>query len=169
MAGSVGKQGVQHFKNIIWFWIFSITPAISSSFCFIRQINKTFFWNDTHYWFRIIFISSLALFDLAFLSKGGKVGSLLHQPLVKLFDVYATAIILGALVFISILVIFDEAFNVSSLLNIFKRKEKEETEKEVKILDGNEPAKGYQEKPIQVSPVKQNIIQPDGGRGFQNS
>ena len=65
--------------------------------------------------------------------------------------------------FISILVIFDEAFNVSSLLNIFKRKEKEETEKEVKILDGNEPAKGYQEKPIQVSPLK-NIIQPDGAR-----
>ena len=167
MAGSVGNKVYNILKILFGFGYF-LLPLLSLllSVSFAKSIKHSFGMT------RIIgsglfFISSLALFDLAFLSKGGKVGSLLHQPLVKLFDVYATAIILGALVFISILVIFDEAFNVSSLLNIFKRKEKEETEKEVKILDGNEPAKGYQEKPIQVSPVKQNIIQPDGGEDFR--
>jgi len=85
----------------------------------------------------LFFVSSLALLDLAFVSKGGFVGNLLHKPLVKLFDVYATSLILGALVAISMLVIFDAPINFSSLLKIFKREKGEDATPEIKVTDSN--------------------------------
>lgn len=142
MAGNVGNKvygilkvlfGLGYFLLPLLFFLLSISFAksIKHSFGATRGIGAGLF-----------FVSSLALLDLTFLNKGGLIGNLLHKPLVKLFDVYATSIILGALVIISILIMFDEAINFSSILNIFKRnKEDKETEKEVKILDSNEPPK----------------------------
>ena len=96
-------------------------------------------------------------------------GSLLHQPLVKLFDVYATAIILGALVFISILVIFDEAFNVSSLLKYFlKEKKKKKRKKKLKFWTAMNLPKVIRKNRFRYPPL--NKYYPTGrGRGFQNS
>lgn len=169
MAGGVGNKIYEVLKILFGFGYF-LLPAllILLSISFAKSIKHSFGVTRT-IGSGLFLISSLALFDLAFLNKGGLVGNLLHRPLVKLFDVYATAIILGAFVFISILVIFDEALDVSSLLNIFRRKKKgeEEPEKEIKILDSNEPDKNYKEKPIQISPIKQSATQPDGGDDFR--
>jgi DNA segregation ATPase FtsK/SpoIIIE, S-DNA-T family len=94
----------------------------------------------------LFFISSLSLLDLIFKGKGGFVGNLLHQPLVKLFDVYAATVILLALIVVSMLVIFDAPLNISSLINIFRKNKIEgEEEAEVKIVSGGEPLKDPRE------------------------
>ncbi len=171
MAGGVGDKiygilkvlfGLGYFLIPLLSILLSISFAksIKHSFGVTRAIGAGLF-----------FLSSLALFDLTFLNKGGFVGEILHRPLVRLFDVYATAVILGALVIISILIIFDAAINISSVLNIFRReKENKETEKEVKILDSNEPTKdSYQDKAVlQTAPIpnKRNQSQTEDGGDF---
>ncbi|MFA6269597.1 MAG: DNA translocase FtsK 4TM domain-containing protein [Candidatus Paceibacterota bacterium] len=146
-AGFVGTGVFNIFSKLFGFGYFllpvvcfilgiSFTKSIKRSFGATRFIGASLF-----------FISSLALLDFLFaqfglIKKGGLVGSILQTPLVKLFDVYATPVILISLMIISILVIFDASINISSLLNIFRKKKDEEEEetvepKEVKITDGN--------------------------------
>ncbi|MEK7635138.1 MAG: DNA translocase FtsK [Patescibacteria group bacterium] len=112
----------------------SFAKSIRHSFGAVRAIGSGIF-----------LLSSLALLDLAFANKGGLVGNFIQKPLTQLFG-YGTPVILGALVVISILIIFDTAINFSSFINIFRKKkneneedEEEETEeKEVTILDSSE-------------------------------
>ena len=89
----------------------------------------------------LFFVSSLALLDFAFsqmsmLKKGGIVGSILQKPLVKMFDVYATPIILLGLLVISILIIFNTSINIESLAGIFGRKkiEEEDNDDDTKLI-----------------------------------
>jgi DNA segregation ATPase FtsK/SpoIIIE, S-DNA-T family len=81
----------------------------------------------------LFFISSLALLDFLFaqfdmIKKGGIVGNVLQKPLVSLFDVYATPIILISLVVISVIVIFDAPLNLDSIFGLFRKKEIEDEE-----------------------------------------
>ena len=171
MAGGVGNKVYDVLKVLFGLGYFllpllsillsiSFAKSIKHSFGTIRAIGAGIF-----------FFSSLALLDLTFLGKGGFVGEILQKPLVKLFDVYATSVILGALIIISILVIFDAAINFSSVLNIFRReKENKEVEKEVKILDSNEPNKeNYQDKMVlQTAPIsnKKSLSQTEESGDF---
>ncbi|MDP2947071.1 MAG: DNA translocase FtsK, partial [Nanoarchaeota archaeon] len=123
----------------------SFAKSIKHSFGIIRSIGSGLF-----------FLSSLTLLDLTFSGKGGLVGNIIQKPLIKLFG-YGTPFILVALIIISILVIFDTAINISSILNIFKKKkgeESEETEKEVRILNSSESTKdNYQTTTPQTAPT----------------
>jgi S-DNA-T family DNA segregation ATPase FtsK/SpoIIIE len=166
MAGGVGNKVYDILKVLFGLGYFllpllsillavSFAKSIRHSFGAIRAAGSAIF-----------FLSSLALLDLTFSGKGGFVGNILHKPLVKLFDVYATFAILGALIIISILVIFDEAINISSILNIFRKKKDTEItdEKEVKILDSSEPNKdNYQGKAAAPVTFKKNLAQEDSG------
>ena len=118
----------------------------------------------------LFFVASLALLDLAFKERGGFIGNLLHQPLVKLFDVYAAAVILVALIIVSLLIIFDAPLNPAALLDWFrKKKEENEEEAEVKITAGGEPIKDTKEleKKMVPQPAALSIKTPakaeDGG------
>ncbi|MFM2357524.1 MAG: cell division protein ftsK, segregation ATPase FtsK/SpoIIIE, family, partial [Candidatus Parcubacteria bacterium] len=75
----------------------------------------------------ILFISLLGIISIS-LSQGGKVGELIALPFLKLFDVYTSVIILGSLVIISLLLMFDVSLNPKNLL--FWKKEE--------ILDSEE-------------------------------
>ena len=56
----------------------------------------------------LFLVSSLGLFDIASMKNaGGIIGKFVAKPLVSLFDVYASIIFLGALLIISLLVMFD--------------------------------------------------------------
>jgi len=155
-AGLVGTPVFNIFSKLFGYGYFlmpivclilgiSFTKSIKQSFGATKFIGATLF-----------FISSLALLDFTFtqfgfIEKGGFVGNILERSLVTLFGVYATPVILVSLMIISILVIFDAAINISSILNIFRKKKGDETvetkEKEIKILNSNEPAKdNYQDK-----------------------
>lgn len=71
----------------------------------------------------VFFLSCLAMISMVTEGRGGAAGELLMSPLVKLFDVYASAVLLLALVVISILVIFDTSIKFSSIINLFRKKE----------------------------------------------
>ena len=71
-----------------------------------------------------LFISSLGLVNLIS-SDGGVVADLISNPLVSLFDVYISGVVLFALLVISILIIFDTSIkiNFATLLKrLFGRK-----------------------------------------------
>lgn len=72
------------------------------------------------------FASSLALLELALENRGGFVGGILEKPLVRLFDVYASAIILTGIAIIGIITMFD----TPNILGLFRRRKDEEDEKE---------------------------------------
>jgi len=165
LAGKVGNSiynglkvlfGLGYFILPTLFLLLSISFAksVRHSLGIIRGIGAGLF-----------FLSTLGLLDLTFekifniTEKGGMIGKFIHIPLVKLFDAPATAVILSALVIISILVIFDASLNLSSLFNIFRKKENEEEEdneekpeKEVRIIGGNEK-ENLQEK-VPVTEIK---------------
>ena len=176
MAGNVGNDaynilkilfGLGYFLLPVLFLMLSVSFAksIQHSFGLIRTVGAVIF-----------FLSSLGLLDLAFEkilsipNKGGVVGKFIHEPLTKLFDAPATAVILSALIIISILVIFDAAINFSSILNIFKKEKSDEDdeteEKGVKILDSNESTKDSQDRAsFKIAPVldKKSLFQTEDG------
>jgi DNA segregation ATPase FtsK/SpoIIIE, S-DNA-T family len=67
----------------------------------------------------LLFISSLGLVNLIS-DRGGVVGKVISKPLVGLFDVYVTALLLLAVVVIGVLVIFDVSLRID-LVGAFKR------------------------------------------------
>ncbi|MBN2094325.1 MAG: DNA translocase FtsK [Candidatus Zambryskibacteria bacterium] len=125
--------GLGYFLLPLIFLVLSITSvkSIRHNFGFMQSLGAGLF-----------FFSALAFLDLIFTNKGGVIGKFIQEPFYELLG-YATPIILGALIIISILILFDEVFSVSSILKIFRKKTDEEiTEnKEVKILDSSEPEK----------------------------
>ncbi|KND48463.1 MAG: DNA segregation ATPase FtsK/SpoIIIE, S-DNA-T family [Parcubacteria bacterium C7867-005] len=73
----------------------------------------------------IFFVSALGLTDLLF-NKGGVIGGFISNPLDSLFGPYLSAIIMMALIIISLLVIFDTAIKLDLLYlfaKIFQKKE----------------------------------------------
>lgn len=69
----------------------------------------------------IIFVlAGLGLIDVVAVNEGGLVGHLVGTPLVKLFDTYASVIVLGALFVISILIIFETKISFAPILRWFK-------------------------------------------------
>ena len=96
-------------------------------------------------------ISSFKLGDNDIVSgehSGGLLGEILSTPLVALFDKYASAIFLGAILIISILVIFDTKLNLAPFLENFgifwRRKEPPIStlnEAEIKEVEKSMPSK----------------------------
>lgn len=73
----------------------------------------------------LFFFSSLGVVDVLLPVRGGMVGGAISKPLVSLFDVYLSLIILFALIVISLLIIFDTSIKVDFLkliAKIFKKK-----------------------------------------------
>ncbi len=71
----------------------------------------------------IFFFSSLALLDIIVSHRGGLIGGFISSPLLMLFDMYASVIILVACIVISFLVMFDTSINFSFITNLFKKKD----------------------------------------------
>ncbi len=70
----------------------------------------------------VMFFSALGIIQLAFPNNaGGFIGNALSFPLVKLFDLTASYIILSALLLISVLVVFDTTLSVRALPALFKK------------------------------------------------
>lgn len=77
----------------------------------------------------LFFLSGLGLINLIFPDRGGLIGAVITKPLVALFDVYFSLFTLGALLIISLLVLFNTSlpsFSLSFLKNIVRRKSSEE-------------------------------------------
>ncbi len=79
----------------------------------------------------LFLLSGLGIIDIASgTHAGGFFGRILSTPFVSLFDVYASMVFLGAILIISILIMFDAKPNLASawsaFTSIFAKKEKEE-------------------------------------------
>jgi len=91
----------------------------------------------------LFLLSGLGIIDVVSLKhSGGFLGRILSTPLVSLFDVYVSIIFLGAILIISILVMFDTKPELALFLKntwnfIIRKKSSENTEKE-SILDKDE-------------------------------
>jgi S-DNA-T family DNA segregation ATPase FtsK/SpoIIIE len=77
----------------------------------------------------LFFVSSLSLVNI-FTQDGGLIGKAISSPLVSLFDVYASVIILLAFIIISFLVMFDIPLKID-MASLFHKKEREEGEEDV--------------------------------------
>lgn len=99
--------------------------------------------------FTIIFLSSLGIMDIAsngagkseILTYGGYLGSFVAWPSVKLFGMYGGILILGMIIIISLIAMFDEKPNLTSLwkrlLSIFKiNLSKIFAKREAPLIDG---------------------------------
>ncbi len=143
LLASIGKAGFVGDKVYTLFGIlfglgYFLMPLICLILCisFAKSIKQNFDFTK-FLGGSLFFISSLALLDLAFNSRGGFAGNLLQKPLVKLFDVYATTIILGALAVIGVIISLD-IDSIEKILDLFRRNKKETEETEVKILNSTE-------------------------------
>ena len=73
----------------------------------------------------LLFISSLGLVDF-FTTESGVIGHFISKPLISLFDVYLSAVIMAALIVVSILVIFNASIKfdaISLVKRFFSKKE----------------------------------------------
>ncbi|MFZ2484934.1 MAG: DNA translocase FtsK 4TM domain-containing protein [Minisyncoccia bacterium] len=84
----------------------------------------------------LLFISSLGLVDLIS-SRGGLVGGIISKPLISFFDIYLSAVVLLALVVISILIIFDTAIkiDIAALIRKLFFKEKKDVSELAAVED----------------------------------
>ncbi len=132
----------------------------------------------------VVLLSSLAIFDISINGKGestnialgGYLGSLFAWPFVKLFGVYASLLLLGALLIIALIVLFDERpkliqvwFDVkrfftnifSSKMSLFKKKEEDSYSEE--FIDEEYTETQEEETPI----VKAKIVAKDSEEEFE--
>ncbi len=91
-------------------------------------------------------LSGLSIIDVASVEHaGGLLGRILSTPFVKLFDVYASIIFLGAILIISILIMFDAKPALipffKSVMNLFRKKKVGDIEIPTEEEEEKEPAK----------------------------
>ena len=159
-AGVVGLKVYEIFTILFGIGYFLLpTLCIILSISFAKSI-KSSFGKARIFGAGLFFFSALALTDLLLTDRGGLVGNILEKPLLKLFDVYASIIILIGLIVVSTLVIFDTSISFSSLLNIFRRNKDEKSDDQIKvgsnILIPND-AVAYKEPMLGRLPAETNI------------
>ena len=69
----------------------------------------------------LFFASGLGFLDLIFEDRGGIIGQYVSNPLVALFDFWATALLLLALITVSVLIILDFRPRLSGIFSFLKR------------------------------------------------
>ncbi len=119
MAGIVGRffYDVLHYLLGVGYMIF---PAllVLLGYSFIKSERPDIGWTRAIS-STMFLLSSLGLVDIASdKNSGGLLGEILSTPFVSLFDVYASIVLLGALLIISILIMFDAK---PALIPFFKK------------------------------------------------
>lgn len=101
-------------------------------------------------------LSSLGIIDIVSESKhaGGFLGKILPIPFVYFFDVLASVILLGAILIISLLVMFDARPALipffKKLLSLFKKKSIQEQEEEIDDIEEEEKPLQKETEPVEV-------------------
>lgn len=120
-AGPAGKLIYKFFLYLFGLVGYWIVPSLFFILCisFFNSLKKKLVLTHTVGGL-LFFLSSLSLLHI-FTKNGGVVGEIVSSPLLRLFDLYASVIILLALIIISFLVMFDIPIKIN-ILNLFKRK-----------------------------------------------
>lgn len=130
MAGRVGQSLYGFFHELFGLGYYLIPLSFAMlGVAFLRSLEQKF--SSTKIIFGLVFFfPALGLIEVASAGAGGSVGAFMISPLISLFDVPATVIVLISLITISLLVIFDTHLKQDWLraLNPFRKKEDEEDE-----------------------------------------
>ncbi len=162
-AGPVDKGGpAGRFAYSIFHYLFGIgyylLPIVLFILCasFFRSLHKKLALTHTIGGL-LFFLSGLGLINIASAEQGGIIGGFISNPLVGLFDVYATVIILLALVIISLLTIFDAPLRFTFITSLFKKKEIPETEEDTPplLISNPEQVSGLDMKSFKADAVPQ--------------
>ncbi len=88
----------------------------------------------------VFFLSALGLIQISSNGSAGVVGEFVANPLLKIFDVYVSVIVLVALLIISFSIFFDTSLRLGFLFSLFRKNKNEEDEEEdePKIMVGGE-------------------------------
>lgn len=119
-AGRVGTIIYPFFKNLFGYGYWLI-PILLFILClsFFNSIKKKL--ALTHSIGGLLFfVSSLSLLHI-FTKEGGFVGNFISSPLISLFDVYASVVILLAFIVISFLIMFDIPLKFN-IIGLFRKK-----------------------------------------------
>ncbi len=142
-AGFVGAALYRWFKLLLGLGYFLLPVVfVMLGIAFLKSIEQRF---PT---IKIIgsgvfVFAGLGLIDIIAPNEGGIVGHFVGTPLIKLFDTYASIIVLGALLVISILVIFETEITVGPLISWWKKlREKRNSWKETRNAS---PEEAYEE------------------------
>ncbi len=115
MAGPVGDTLFEFFKLVFGYGYY-LLPILLFTLCvsYFQSIKKNFAGIQT-IGSILFFLSSLGLITVMSDDAGGIAGKLVAHPLISLVDVYATSIILVALLVISFLITFDTTLKLNFL------------------------------------------------------
>jgi S-DNA-T family DNA segregation ATPase FtsK/SpoIIIE len=120
-AGMVGNFMYRIFTNLLGVGYYLIPLIlISLGIYYLKSLERDMTWHKNVG--ALVFITTgIGILDLLF-KNGGILGSLLTNPLVKLFDFWVTLIGLISVLVISLLVTFDASINIEKIKSIFGRK-----------------------------------------------
>ncbi len=120
-AGFVGDATYKWFKLLLGLGYFLVPIVfVMLGITFLKSITKRF--PAIKIGGSVLFLmAGLGIIDIAAQNQGGMVGHVVSTPLLKLFDTYASIIVLGALFVISVLIIFETELTVSPLLEWWKK------------------------------------------------
>lgn len=133
-SGVIGRWSYDIFKTHLFGVGYYLLPVlfVILSISFFRSMQKKLALTHTIGGL-LFFISALSVIEIVFPTSGGFVGGLISAPLLGLFDLYASIIILFAFIVISILIMFDEPLKLSSF-TWFRKKEVLEKEEEAPLI-----------------------------------
>ncbi len=171
-SGPISKGGVVGANTYkIFHYLFGIgyylLPALFLILCvsFFRSLHKKL--ALTHSIGGVLFfISALAFINITLPQSGGLIGNYISNPLVSLFDIPLTLIILSAFIVISLLVIFDAPlrFTFLSFLfsSLFKKKELAQGEllTEPELLISNPEQLGISSKGLGIQDQNEKTPEP---------
>lgn len=119
----------------------------------------------------LFFISGLGLINLLIVNEGGILGRYISQPLISLFDVYAAALLLVAVLTISILITFDVHFTADHLMfwRWFRKNEDEESGESVEDGDDENVDKAVKEIEKNLEKNEDEDIEPNIKKPVKNN
>ncbi len=156
-AGIVGQYTYGILEKLLGYGYFLLPVVlIILGVSFLMSLKKNLALTQT-IGSTVLFLSALGIIDLILPEKGGFAGNIISSPLVSLFDVTVSYVILGALSLISILAVFDTTLSIRFIpmlwAMIFGKKKdgKEMIEVDIKIAQNDS-------KEIEVSKKADSVL-----------
>lgn len=165
MAGLVGEFFYKGFNSIlgIGYYVLPILLVVIG-FSFFKKDHIELAGTQAIFGF-ISLLSTLGIIDLAVngngpsldMTYGGYAGSIIAWPFLKLFGVYAGILLLGTILIISLIILFNKAPNLGEFfhkiwsmlkMDIFKKKEKDEEYLDYNVEEENKEEKQKKEEKV---------------------
>ncbi len=155
-AGNLGNLAFSSLSFLFGYGYFLI-PILSFLMCasYVKDVERHFSLVHTISSF-VLFVSALGLITITMPEGGGVLGSMISNPLLSLLDIYATSIILVAILLISFLITFDTVPDgelLKKIFGLFRKKESETTdlklEESVSAIEQREEESEEKEAPLE--------------------